>query len=723
MSGVFSLSTNAKEAIKVGLAMTIAYYVALRFSWMSSTWPAIAVAFISLPTAGQSIGKGLLRIGGTLLAFVAGLFFLGLFPQDRWYFFLAFTPYLAFVTYKMTGKGGQYFWFCAGFVSMMIVTAGRGDGNAFEFAAYRTFETIIGVLIWTGVSLFLWPRSNRKALVAESGELIDALGQLLGGYRDALLDHGTVEGLRDVRARAGKLVEQLEQTIGAAAAESHEVREVRPLLERTHGLSVSMLEVLDRMQTGLQDLRQTDLGAVAGELKRFFSELDFRLREARELLIGGPPRGTRETTSPSFGAPKIEASDHFERAAFEVTRAELEQLDALTRAQLDCVRNLLGYEVRQASPAPAVGPRSSGGPFGLPPLDPDRVRATVMVVASMWSASLIWIYFNPPGHASWYQFVPNIALVAVQTPQLRLKLLKPMAYAYVVALVLYVFLMPQLGSFSQLGPLIFAITFGAAYLFTGIARTAIYMGMFNMLGISNQQTYDFASQANAFLFTMLGIMLVVGLTYITRSPRPEKAFLSMLRRFFSSCEFLLSEGDDPDHARSFVQRIKRAHYLHELRSLPTKIGCWGKQIDLDRYPSNPQALVEEIVSKIQTLANRTEELRETRREQQASPIVEELGDEGRDWRLTIQQGFQDLSRHPEVESVADLRRRLSVRLARLNARIEAILNRPEVERYTDQERRNFYRLLGGFRGLTEAALAYADSAGRVDWKQWQEEFF
>jgi len=74
--------TRLKEAIKIALAMTIAYYVALRFAWMSSSWPAIAVAFISLPTAGQSINKGMLRIGGTLLAFVVGLFFLGLFPRS-----------------------------------------------------------------------------------------------------------------------------------------------------------------------------------------------------------------------------------------------------------------------------------------------------------------------------------------------------------------------------------------------------------------------------------------------------------------------------------------------------------------------------------------------------------------------------------------------------------------------------------------------------------------
>ena len=29
--------TKFKEAIKIGLAMTVAYYVALRFAWMSAT--------------------------------------------------------------------------------------------------------------------------------------------------------------------------------------------------------------------------------------------------------------------------------------------------------------------------------------------------------------------------------------------------------------------------------------------------------------------------------------------------------------------------------------------------------------------------------------------------------------------------------------------------------------------------------------------------------------
>ncbi len=720
---MITLSENSKEAVKVGLAMTIAYFVALRFSWMSSAWPAIAVAFISLPTAGQSINKGLLRIGGTLLAFVAGLFFLGLFPQDRWYFFLAFTPYLAFVTYKMTGKDGQYFWFCAGFVSMMIITAGPGEGNAFEFAAYRTMETIIGVVIWTLVSVFLWPRSSRKTLVAVSRELLDALEQLMDDSRDELFEHSKGEGFRDSRARAGKLAAQLGQTIGAAASESYEVKEIRHLWERLHGLAVSMLEVLDRLQPGLEDLQQIDLESVEGDLRSYFSVLDSRLREARAALDGKRPGGPREVTRQSFSAPKLEGLNHFQRAAIEVTRTELDKLDPLTQELVECVRGIETQDAREPSSGFAVGSSATTGPFGLPPLDPDRVRATIMVVASMWSASLIWIYFNPPGHESWYQFVPNIALVAVQTPQVRFRLFKPMTYAYTAVLVLYVFLMPQLSTFWQLGPLLFAITFVAAYFFTGIARFAIYLAMFNMLGISNHQSYDFAVQANAFLFTLLGIMLVVALTYITRSPRPEKAFLSMLGRFFRSSEFLLAEPGDPDEEPSLLHRCQRAHHLQELRMLPEKLGVWGTQIDPAKFPGDSPAQVSEIVSRIRVFAFRTEELLDARRAPQASRVIGELSGDGLAWRHTIERGLRDWSERPDAEPDGDLRGRLTTRLARLNGRIETILNRPDKESLTDLESRGFYRLLGGFRGLSEAAIAYADVVRDMDLTRLREERF
>jgi hypothetical protein len=58
--------------------------------------------------------------------------------------------------------------------------------------------------------------------------------------------------------------------------------------------------------------------------------------------------------------------------------------------------------------------------------------------------------------------------------------------------------------------------------------------MFNMFGIANEQTYDFASMMNAYVFTMSGILMVYGMTYLIGSPRPEKTMLRQVRRFFRS---------------------------------------------------------------------------------------------------------------------------------------------------------------------------------------------
>jgi hypothetical protein len=112
---------------------------------------------------------------------------------------------------------------------------------------------------------------------------------LLDGYRDDLLDHGMDDALQRSRAQAGKLVGQLGQTIAAAASESYEVHVVRHLWERLHGLSGSMLEVLDRLQPGLKDLQKIDIEPVAGDLRGFFSMLGARLRNARGMLGGIRP--------------------------------------------------------------------------------------------------------------------------------------------------------------------------------------------------------------------------------------------------------------------------------------------------------------------------------------------------------------------------------------------------------------------------------------------------
>ena len=219
---MISLSTEAKEAIKVGIAIVIAYYVALRLDFMNSTWLATSVAFISLPTQGQSLRQAGLRMGGTLLAFVVGLSYLGFAPQDRWLFLISFTPYLFLVAYLVQDSKRAYFWFVAGFVALMITTVGPGSSEfAFTFAAYRALETALGIGLWAAVSVFIWPQTNIDVLKKLGHDVIDGHRQLMRSYRERVLgdcgegaDAGE-DSQQQLRDRAGQLLTQLEQTINA----------------------------------------------------------------------------------------------------------------------------------------------------------------------------------------------------------------------------------------------------------------------------------------------------------------------------------------------------------------------------------------------------------------------------------------------------------------------------------------------------------------------------
>ena len=720
---MFTLSSNAKEAIKVALAITISYYISLRYAWMSPTWSAISVAMISLPTSGQSLHKGILRMGGTLLALVAGLFFIGLFPQDRWLFFIAITPYLAFVSYKMTGKNGQYFWFVAAFVSMMITTAGPSSEHVFEFAVFRTIETLFGIIIWTLVSIFIWPRSNRNALEKISQALLAKQQAFLHDYQICIVSFNSDDKLISMRSEIGKQLSQLEQTISSAASESFEVSEVRHHWLRLYKLSLAMMESMDRLQAGYVDLQVIDVEKVILELAALFFEFESRFEQTLSILGGQSSLQKCNTVLFTLSEEGFHELDQFQRAAVQLAIHELDKLDKLSRAMLECADDITGNAKAESSVSVFVDTDPVCGPFGLPVLDPDRVRASIMVVASMWVGALIWIYLNPPGHVSWYQFVPNVILIAAQNPQFKLNILLPFAYAYLVALVVYVFIMPQLSMFWELGAVIFVFTFAAAYFFSGIGRTALYLSMFNMFAIENQQSYDFASQANSFLFTMLALVVVFALTYIVRSPRQEKAFLSMLSRYFRSCEFLISRLSDTTPASSFIERMQLAYYRHELKLLPAKLLAWGGQIDQKKFPNTSPGQISDMVAMLQTLSYRIEALREARSALHADVLTKALREDMREWRNVIETGFRKWSLCPEAESSDELRARLLARQSKLNTHFEETLNSLGNRKISTEEGRQFYQLLGNFQSLSQAAIAYAVTADNIDWQQLREEHF
>jgi hypothetical protein len=81
------------------------------------------------------------------------------------------------------------------------------------------------------------------------------------------------------------------------------------------------------------------------------------------------------------------------------------------------------------------------------------------------------------------------------------------------------------------------------------------------------------------------------------------------------------------------------------------------------------------------------------------------------------------SRDPAAAFADALRERLTARLGHLEGRIEETLDKAGEGELSDRDEENFYRLLGAYRGLSEAAIEYAGTAEGIEWNQWRESRF
>jgi hypothetical protein len=89
----------------------------------------------------------------------------------------------------------------------------------------------------------------------------------------------------------------------------------------------------------------------------------------------------------------------------------------------------------------------------------------------------------------------------------------------------------------------------------------------------------------------------------------------------------------------------------------------------------------------------------------------------------MQEIFQSLAEDPAAVNQKALRSRLDRKLAQLEVRIKEALNKADEGQINNRESENFYRLLGAYRGVAEAAVAFAGVSGRINWTPWREARF
>ena len=713
------LSTRAKEAIKVALAMTIALGIALAMDWPKPAWAGFGVAMIALSTAGASMNKGAMRLLGTLLAAAVSLTLLAWFPQERWSFIAALSLYLGVCTYLSTGKSLQYFWFAAGFVCAIICIDSAAAMNPFQVAVERTQETAMGVLVYTLVSVLLWPRSSRDQLESAARKLLATQASLYRSYRERMSSGG--KDARPLRMQEVELLQGFRAALASAKTDSYPVWECRHAWQHLEQLSRALVETLERWRASFPETEQLDLTHLLPQLGNVCSVLEWRFAEIQRVLAGATPERDPKVFTLATDDPGLRSLTHFQKAAVAATTSQLNRLGELTRSLLECVRDLRGHGAL-ASQSASKGAAGTG--FEL---DTERLHGATTVMATLWAGFLLWVYVDPPGHASFLQLASLWAMIVVKSGASPLKLLPALIPGALFTGLLYVFVMPNLSGYGQLGPLVFGSTFAICYLFgqprQAVEKTAGLAMFVTFLSLENQQTYSFAGYANSLAMVVLSVLLVVAVTYALRSPRPEKVYLRLLARFFRQADLLMTRlAPEPERGR--LQHWRTALQRNDLLELPAKLATCAERIDYGVLPGTQPEQVRELSANLFLLALRIQELLDARERLGADPRLEQVVVDLRAWRLLAQQQLRLWARDPSAALApdADLSKELTARLGEIEAHIEEARSRAGFAGFR-VDHKSFYRFLGGFRGLSEAAIVHARVAAGVYWGAWREARF
>ena len=722
-----------KDALKMALAMVITYAIALSQGWGTPFWAGFAVAFCGLTGVGESLNKGVLRVFGTLFGAVMGLVLLALFPQDRWAFMIAMSLFVAFCTYMMGGTTRWYFWFMAGItVPIVAVTAEPSALYDFNRAVLRTQQTTLGIVVYTVVSILIWPANSRGSFEGAVRGAIDNQRRLLSLYMDHFTGSlGEAPSGQDAAQEATKLRTGLTRAIGGLPArldqaelDTYEVWEVRRAWRGFVSQLGALQGTLEAWRQLFYELDAIDVTRLLPNLPALRAELDARLDGVAEMLIGEAPTHRPRDLRCEVDRTRLAALPHFQQSAVLLAAFYLTQLEQETRALFEAAGDIRGFSETDA-PRPAVS-----APVRRSPLDPDRLSGVLRQTAVLWLTLLLYIYVPDLPVASGLVIVGTVLVMLLAAhPQIPARIFFwPMAFGTLVGAVAHILVMPHLSSFLGLGTMLFVTVFGLVYLlYSPRHKLMRYCGLaffMVLVSIDVPQHYSFLTAANlALVFPMiLGSLAIT--QYFPVSLRPEDRFQAILRRFLRSSAFLMSTtGWSRERAPSRLQRWRKAHHLSEVATAPGKLAAWAHALPPAALGSTTPAQMQALLTRVQAISDRMQTLMLARDAQQSAAMVRALREDVRGWRVSVQAIFERLASEPEAADDADYRARLDAKLAQLETRIEAALAGTEGSSLSVEEGERAYRLLGAHRGLSEALVAFAGQVPAIDWSRLREARF
>eukprot|EP01062_Namystynia_karyoxenos_P040409 TRINITY_DN29473_c0_g1_i1.p1 TRINITY_DN29473_c0_g1~~TRINITY_DN29473_c0_g1_i1.p1 ORF type:complete len:1024 (+),score=144.37 TRINITY_DN29473_c0_g1_i1:175-3072(+) len=185
--------SRVKAAIKKTAALSIAasLYIFPRFRTLipQAFWVGVTVSFVFSDTVGSSTSTGMLRLSGTLLGSIYGMYAATLIGVSDVGFVASLVPWVAIVCLFRGSPTHGYLAVCAAFTAPVIMVGtmvhlpdeGRDVGT---YALHRIQTNTLGALLFMFVEVTLWPAKMRSTVRLQQVKVLAALRE---GITDALL--------------------------------------------------------------------------------------------------------------------------------------------------------------------------------------------------------------------------------------------------------------------------------------------------------------------------------------------------------------------------------------------------------------------------------------------------------------------------------------------------------------------------------------------------------
>ncbi|MFT4520770.1 MAG: hypothetical protein ACI9JM_003178 [Halioglobus sp.] len=694
---------KVQYAIKTSLSLTLAYLIPMALGWPQPQTAAITVMLIAATgLTSESLQKGVSRIIGTVAGAVIGLCLIALFPQDRLTYLLvaSITVSLIIYLYNAYQNDGTVFMLTA-VVTLMVFNGGDADG-AFIYGAERAFVTAFGVVVYSVVASCLWPvkaaNNTRTLATGLARQYAAAFERLIRPQADP--EHALDEQLSELLTQATAFQEQFASVKNSADGIADYQQEWNVIVSCYEEMQTTLLPALHQALPAQLEFEKylTNYPELLDHVSGLFNGI-------HNSWQGREPSAATAAMALVFNAEKMALGNHLAIASV-VSRAET--LSKIQYALIDLQLALKSLLFDRNATLPDRHPK---GKPAFVWLDLENAKTAVRAFTAFWISTALWLQFNPPGGFMFVTMCTVLIPLSSYTPATPKTLIALFTLSFLFAVPAYVFLLPQLTHWLELGLFLFVYGFIGLFIFPGPVALFFLLGLFT-LGIQNTMNYHFDALGLIMLmFYMICAIHVVVLNF-PFSSRPEKIYASLQRRFFKHCARRITLCENP-------KRSKLSLWLSRGmgNTLLAKMVFWGSKIDSGYFSAVEPSQIVSLNRACELLWGELQVL-ELRRNVFAE-------------NLLVSEGRKQMNNNPLAQlcatlaegnpaSAFDLTRE---KLTGIQERLDQLLGEDYLQRYDRPQLAQFYLYLNLQSSLLDCIETCRMSQQALDWQQLAETRF